>query len=382
MSILAEIKRPLKEFVCISSDSLQELVAQLIELSSKGEIRKTEDDRFSVLDIVSKVVEKTNASETWKRLCDKHPEVLASCDIYKFTGRRQRYTPVIDLAGIIEIIWLLPGEFSDKFRRIGAKVVSDAVTSKNTDSATASKALLDAVSQLTQLTLQQNKTIANLTTKLECVAEHQAFTNQVVAEYVSIRKFAEERLPGYIELTDAITHVQKALPPIIIHFTATEWVDEHAPHLSQRQRICFFKEIASAHRFLVGIMPEKAKGTFVYTNKHEILFERAKWVAENLIPIESIKPKPALKPFPVNDIRLTDSEQLLLGQVMKLTVLSEKIGYPVPISQSNDCSKLGIYVKHYVNQKLLNRPTHNSYYEVTPQLIYLVRQFHQQVKGA
>ena len=73
-----------------------------------GEIRVTEDERFSVFDTIRVIGGKKNPHETWKRLCDDYPEFLLKCQDFKFPGKGQRETPAATQDVLNEIIQLLP----------------------------------------------------------------------------------------------------------------------------------------------------------------------------------------------------------------------------------------------------------------------------------
>jgi hypothetical protein len=118
-----KINRPLSTFVEISQGTIDALVSQIVDLSSRGDIRTTADGRYSVFDIISVVAGKGSERKVWKRLQMAHPDLwhFVTGEIF---GRSSGYleTPVADLATIIEIIWLVPGDFSAKFRKLGADV--------------------------------------------------------------------------------------------------------------------------------------------------------------------------------------------------------------------------------------------------------------------
>lgn len=88
-----------------------------------GNIRVTEDDKFSVYDIIRVIGGKKNPWDCWKRLCDEYSELLASCEEYKFPGRggAARTTPVTDSEGAFYIIGLLPGAVGHAYRERAAK---------------------------------------------------------------------------------------------------------------------------------------------------------------------------------------------------------------------------------------------------------------------
>lgn len=372
---IRKLNRPLASFVHVSSDTLQNLIAQLIELSSRGDIRVTDDGRYSIYDVIGKIAEKCDAPKVWKRLTDKDSAVLTNCHVWQFPGERQRQTPVTDLAGIIEIIWLLPGDFSNKFRKLGAQLVSEAITSQ--DESKPTDDLLNAVQTLTNVVSSQYQTINNLTRKLNKLADGFEIVTTVNSEYLNLRRYADTTLPGLIELADKIIDSQFSLPAATVHFTAPEWVERHAPELSQRQRICFYKEIAAAHRFLVGCMPQKIKGKYWYTNKHQILFERAYTIASTMIPVETKQLKPESCPiFPLAERFLNDFERSLLGQEMKVTQLATKLNLNLSVQNQ---SRLGVEVKKMVKTGIIARPkiagSSSRIFQVTPELITVVKEF-------
>jgi len=134
MSNLASIRgtainRPL--IVEIPGDYIQAMIQALLDLSAEGEIRTAEDGRLSIFDVIQCVGIKGNPRDSWKRLTDKHPDIMTISDNVKLPrsdGRGASHlSPVADLAGCLEIIWLLPGETSKKMLRIGAKIAASVV---------------------------------------------------------------------------------------------------------------------------------------------------------------------------------------------------------------------------------------------------------------
>jgi hypothetical protein len=107
-------------------------VTQMLCLSeltddSVTKIRKTveEPPRVSVYDVLQLVTGcgANCCNIVFQRLSDSYPEVATKCSNFKFSGRGQRDTPVIDAAGIIEIIMILPGKAAAKMRRSAADVM-------------------------------------------------------------------------------------------------------------------------------------------------------------------------------------------------------------------------------------------------------------------
>ncbi|MGL5065732.1 MAG: hypothetical protein ACRC62_37660 [Microcoleus sp.] len=86
-------------------------------------VRKTEDERFSVYDAIQFIAQKKNQRMVWKRLSEQYPEVVTNVTTCKFPGAGQRETPVADKTTIIEIIALLPGEVGGKTRKAAVELL-------------------------------------------------------------------------------------------------------------------------------------------------------------------------------------------------------------------------------------------------------------------
>ncbi|MFZ9739571.1 MAG: hypothetical protein ACO3EZ_16350 [Prochlorotrichaceae cyanobacterium] len=86
-----------------------------------SEIRITDDDRYSVLDLI-KFCGQKNPRQVWKRLTERFSEVVTKCDSYKFPGKGQQETPVANRQNILYIIGLLPGAVGRAYREESAKV--------------------------------------------------------------------------------------------------------------------------------------------------------------------------------------------------------------------------------------------------------------------
>ena len=64
-----------------------------------------------------------NPWKAWQRITEAHPEVLAKCEDFRFTGQGQRNTPVAkDKEAAFYILGLLPGECGRKYREQSAKL--------------------------------------------------------------------------------------------------------------------------------------------------------------------------------------------------------------------------------------------------------------------
>ena len=88
-----------------------------------AKIRKTDDGRFSVYDLIHVIGGQKNPRDVWKRLQGAHPEVVGKTDNYKFTGKGQKETPVATVENCLYIIGLLPGECGKSYREKAANLV-------------------------------------------------------------------------------------------------------------------------------------------------------------------------------------------------------------------------------------------------------------------
>ncbi|MGL4351628.1 MAG: hypothetical protein ACRCT2_13905 [Plesiomonas shigelloides] len=86
-------------------------------------IRKTDDDRYSVFDAIQFIAHKKNGRMVWKRLCESHPDIVTDVTISKCIGFKQKPTPVAGKKTIIEIILLLPGEIGGTTRKAASELL-------------------------------------------------------------------------------------------------------------------------------------------------------------------------------------------------------------------------------------------------------------------
>lgn len=363
------LNRPLESFVKIPNELLQELIAYLVELSSRGEIRITGNGKYSVYDVIARSTNKKNPRDLWKDLLLKYPN-LSEKATGENLGKSSGYleTPVADLAATIEIIWLLPGEFPDKFRGICAKLIGTTAQQQDKDSSNVSQDLMSAVGDLIKI----NKQVVANYQKLEA---QYGEISQMAGDYLLLRKASDKNYPGLVEIIDTIIE-QKALTPVLVEFTSSQWLDKHAPLLSQRQRICFYKALAAGHRLLVAQEPKKVNCRFIYNNRHEVLLQRSLMIAETMFPAESLV-QPAAR-FTYQELNsLSPEEQSLVNSKIKLSVLSNFLGFPISMYDTVISSGLGIYIKGLIKNKELitPKPTLGTYL-VTPALILAVKEFH------
>lgn len=123
--------RPLN--VQIPGELVQSLIQAILELAADGDIRATGDGRYSVFDLIECVVGKKSPREVWKRLQEQHPDFDWIYSNFQFEGQGQRLTPVTDLDGCLEIIWLLPGDVAKKAQLAGFKGDFTVIRKKDAD---------------------------------------------------------------------------------------------------------------------------------------------------------------------------------------------------------------------------------------------------------
>jgi hypothetical protein len=90
---------------------------------NNAEIRKTNDNRFSVFDLIRVAGGQKNPREVWKRMQETYSEVLTKCDNFKFEGKGQRETPVATVENCFYILGLLPGACGKSYREAAANLV-------------------------------------------------------------------------------------------------------------------------------------------------------------------------------------------------------------------------------------------------------------------
>lgn len=145
----------------------------------------------------------------------------------------------------------------------------------------------------------------------------------IAEEYETLKACAKNEMPG---LSSIMTNLagQKALPPATTWFTASEWVNRNASHLTTRQRANFFKDIAASHRLLIDEPPVKVERIYAYNNRHEFLFWQKLDQIQRHVPVdaEAIKGE---KDF--NKVKLTIVERSLIGKNTKIATIVQQFGY-------------------------------------------------------
>lgn len=388
--------RPLASFVHISPELIDELVSSLIELSEKGDIRKSFTGRYSIYDIIERITDKSNPHLSWKRLLEQHP------DLYHYVrgenlGKSSGYldTPTCELETAIEIIWLLPGEISNKLRKVSAKIVGEIVTQKSTE--LDQNQILTAVSQLTNVVLSQNqnsqltiaslqkqneraeKSIQILQEQLVELRDTQKICNEMVNEYITLRKSTETNFVGLAQMNDFIIESKGLLQPVKIKFTCSEWIQQHAPYLSPLQVVRFQRMVADSHRLIVDKQPTRDGLTYQYTSDSEVIFRRVLDTIKKHIPYEradnsiSIKSDLYVKP---EQIKLSVHEEMVVGTFTKLYKLSGYLGFKIDPRDTALVCKLTAFITDLRKQKLIKLEKKGTgTYFVTYELVDAVKQF-------
>lgn len=194
--------------VQIPAAQVQQLIELIIELSEKGEIRH-QNSMYSVFDVISSAAGKGNPRQQWNDLLASYPEVVRSVDNLQFGGAGQRKTPVAPLATCIEIIWLLPGEYSSKLRSLGAQMVSEIVEQAQVQQVPQEQ---DIDLLLAQMVLQSQQSHAALLAMQQARAEMREIQQQnllLAASLQNVQKDVQEIKNRAEEASKNLT----ALPP-------------------------------------------------------------------------------------------------------------------------------------------------------------------------
>ena len=254
-----KLSRPVSPIV--PPEIIDELVDLIVELSQRGEIRKTNDERFSVLDIIEIVTEKKNARSSWKRLLQAYPDLSHFATGYNF-GKSSGYleSPVIDDAGIIEIIWLLPGDFSQKFRRTSSKAISCLAKSRSVEESTAS-APVPVVAPSPEITAMMS-----MFTSLS--SEVRALANEV-KETKENKRYVQEVAPGLTETENLVIETKGVLPAVVKYFSAPQWLKAHEIEFGCVPKHRFYRAVSEHYRVMLQNPPLSQNGKFLYNSTHE-----------------------------------------------------------------------------------------------------------------
>ena len=78
---------------------------------------------IDVVEAITGQVKSNAGKKTLERVKESHPEVYPNWINFRFPGRGQRDTPVVDVRGIVEIVMLLPGRHAARVRRQAAELL-------------------------------------------------------------------------------------------------------------------------------------------------------------------------------------------------------------------------------------------------------------------
>jgi len=101
---------------------------EALRIGEHGEIRITPDGKMSVFDIISACAEystRTSRYHAWRDIQSEYPEVCSKIRHFKFPGRGQKETPVLDKEGILMLLGVLPGKAGKAYREFAARLILD-----------------------------------------------------------------------------------------------------------------------------------------------------------------------------------------------------------------------------------------------------------------
>jgi len=108
----------------IQEQDLTQLKFDGIFQGREKEIRITPNKQISVFDFIKVVGGQKVPKKTWYDIEKKYKnEVGTFCSHFKFQGIGQRLTPVINVQGMVKILFWLPGETAKQFRSKSAEVM-------------------------------------------------------------------------------------------------------------------------------------------------------------------------------------------------------------------------------------------------------------------
>lgn len=89
-----------------------------------SKIRRTDDGRFSVYDLIRIAGGRKKPHDTWKRMTDAHSELLGKCESEELgTGKAKKSTPVATSENCLYILGLLSGMCGQSYREAAANIV-------------------------------------------------------------------------------------------------------------------------------------------------------------------------------------------------------------------------------------------------------------------
>lgn len=158
------IEEPVQETVQTTTNEpapISEIIFDntLPEFSGKT-IRVTPDKKISVFDVISVYSGSKNYRRSWADISKSHPEVVRFSDTFKFPGRGQQQTPVMDLKGILKLVMVLPGKRAattrEKFANVLVRYIGGDLTL--IDEVIQNKQIQDTLPDNNPLKLEYKKT--------------------------------------------------------------------------------------------------------------------------------------------------------------------------------------------------------------------------------
>jgi hypothetical protein len=114
----------LEEIKEIQPENEQQLTFDGIFKGRESEIRITPDKMVSVFDFIKVVGGQINPRKTWADILKNHKEeVVTFCYNLQFPGSGQSKTPVINVQGMVKLLFWLPGELTKQFRSKSAEIL-------------------------------------------------------------------------------------------------------------------------------------------------------------------------------------------------------------------------------------------------------------------
>lgn len=125
-----EFKKLQQEYTKEQNEELQEeSIQELVQLRFDGifqgrekEIRITNDKQISVFDFIRVVGGQVNPKQTWANIQKNHKNEIVQFLDYSQFGKTKA-TPVINVQGMVKLLFWLPGELAKQFREKSAEVM-------------------------------------------------------------------------------------------------------------------------------------------------------------------------------------------------------------------------------------------------------------------
>lgn len=160
----------------------------LLSFDDLGDIRKTDDGKVSVYDLISVVGGKKDPVNTFKRLQESYPDTMLKCQSVKLTrkdGKKGNLpSPVADKQTTLEILGLLPGTVGKTYREAAAKLMLEFLEAPET-------LALRAIDRITD-----DAKLTKIVERAEGKKVRNAFTDELKARGVS-------EGVGYAQVTNA-----------------------------------------------------------------------------------------------------------------------------------------------------------------------------------